>query len=154
MAPFFEHFLPCLSGCRYRKGKKYIEMIHSFDLSDEFCSHFHRFCPFWLLFYMKYYDVHRFFCILLTNFQNSLENVGFCFKVNQDKNPLKHETFTLRCQKYFLKHFEWLFRGCSINMEKPCAHRGISCKISAKTDKISGNESKMRMSSQIYGFFQ
>ena len=39
-------------------------------------------------------------------------------------------------------------------MEKPYAHCATSCKISAKTDKISGNESKMRMSSQIYGFFQ
>jgi len=39
-------------------------------------------------------------------------------------------------------------------MEKPYAHRGTSCKISAKTDKVSGNDSKMRMSSQIYGFFQ
>ena len=34
------------------------------------------------------------------------------------------------------------------------AHCVTSCKILAKMDKISGNESKMHMSSQIYGFFQ
>ena len=100
-------FQICVSE-KWAKMEKLIKLIeknHKFDLPYGFCSHFHIFCPFWLTFYIKCYDMHRFFCILLTNFQNCLENVCFCFKVNQDKNPLKHETFTLRCQKYFFKAF-------------------------------------------------
>ena len=33
-------------------------------------------------------------------------------------------------------------------------YHGSSWKITAQTDKICGNESKIRMASQIYGFFQ
>ena len=39
-------------------------------------------------------------------------------------------------------------------MKKFHVHRGNSCKITAPTDKICGNESKIRTTSQNYRFFQ
>ena len=39
-------------------------------------------------------------------------------------------------------------------MKKYHVHRGTSCKITAPTNKICGNESKIRMTSQNYKLFQ
>ena len=139
---------------KIEKFEKLIEKIHKFDLTYAFCSHFHWFCPFWLIFYMKYHNVHRVFPYLLSNLwtttQNALKNtfgtlkwkfhvlMDFCLDLLWSKNI----------------HFLGNFENWSIKYKKTYAHRNISCKISAKTDKICGNESKIHIASQIYGFFQ
>ncbi len=45
------------------------------------------------------------------------------------------------------------FEDKSLNDEKLYIFHNASCKVTAKTDKICRNESKLRMASQIYGFF-
>ena len=57
------------------KFEKLIEKIHKFDLTYAFCSHFHCFCPFWLIFYIKYHNVHRDFPYLLSNLWTTTQNV-------------------------------------------------------------------------------
>ena len=46
------------------------------------------------------------------------------------------------------------FEDKSFTDEKLHVFYDIPCKVTAKTDKICGNESQIRMTSQIYGFFQ
>ena len=46
------------------------------------------------------------------------------------------------------------FEDKSFKDEKLYVFLDASCKVTAKTDKISRNESKICMASQIYGFFQ
>ena len=42
----------------------------------------------------------------------------------------------------------------NFNMKQLYAYHGTSCKITAKPDKICGNDSKTGMASQIPGFFK
>ena len=46
------------------------------------------------------------------------------------------------------------FEDKSLKDEKLSVFHDASCKVTDKTDKICRNESKLRMASQIYGFFQ
>ena len=140
---------------KIEKIEKSIEKIHKFDLTYAFCSHFHSFCPFWLIFYMKYHDVHRVFPYLLsnlwTNTQNALKKYFWHLKVKVSCFNGFLSWFTLKQKHTFSRQFWKLVNKIQ---KKTYAHRNISCKISAKTDKICGNESKIHIASQIYGFFQ
>ena len=61
---------------KIEKFEKLIEKKHKFDLTYAFCSHFHSFCPIWLIFYMKYHhvQVHRVFPYSLSNLWTTTQN--------------------------------------------------------------------------------
>jgi hypothetical protein len=75
-----------------------------------------------------------FFRILLTNLRKCLEKKYLLLRSKSRQKSQEKEKI----------HFE---------VQKCHVHRGTSCKITAQTDKFCGNESKIRMTSQIYRFF-
>ena len=97
---------------------------------------------------MKFNNVHRIFSTNLTNIHKCLEKILFSRRT---------ESFFL--SDFFLIHFDarkvffLSVCGCWSNWWKKFGvHCSTSCKITAKTDKNCGNESKIRFVSKNSSF--
>ena len=97
---------------------------------------------------MKYHDAR----ILLTNLQKCARKILF---TPQSETFSSSQDFCLNLiqrKKYiFAKHLWRLVNKMRKQIHVQCI---TSCKITARTDKFCGNESKLRMTSQNYKFVQ
>ena len=97
---------PLSNISKVEKWGKCIEKINNSDLSYGFCSHFHRFCPLWLQFYMKYNNAPEIFSDFMDQPPKMLRKMHFwLWSESRQKFPEKRESFTSRRQQYFLKEF-------------------------------------------------